>query len=219
MKITELEKRVLKAVIFNEYQEQNGSKDTKASETVGCHVWVQSVIYDCERNKGYTPGVSGKGIGAVIGSLSKKRLVNYQEQEKNEYTVALTEEGAEVYEAAEAIERGDSNLSAMKKDKLQEELNELWKDYNEVSDWDAMKDVATKIDEKIAELEELGKEETTAKAMVRPFVDRKQEEHNAVVKIVTNAFEASKYCEECGCEYIEVPHAVNCQIGKDTIGK
>ena len=107
----------------------------------------------------------------------------------------------------------------MKKDKLQEELNELWKDYNEVSDWDAMKDVATKIDEKIAELEELGKEETTAKAMVRPFVDRKQEEHNAVVKIVTNAFEASKYCEECGCEYIEVPHAVNCQIGKDTIGK
>ena len=81
----------------------------------------------------------------------------------------------------------------MKKDKLQEELNELWKDYNEVSDWDAMKDVSTKIDEKIAELEELGKEETTAKA--------------------------SKYCEECGCEYIEVPHAVNCQIGKDTIGE
>jgi len=42
-----------------------------------------------------------------------------------------------------------------KENMLREELDNLWKDYNEVSDIYSLKDISVKIDKKVRELEEL----------------------------------------------------------------
>jgi hypothetical protein len=115
MYLTDLERKAIAAIIFDSYQQESGSPDTKASDVVDFPIWEESVISTLI----YTDLIPKKSVPGILGSLSKKGCIHIRDYKlkgnHEDFKISLTLDGAESYDLdLKTIKRNLQNLEVSK---------------------------------------------------------------------------------------------------------